>query len=104
MNNRNYVAIVLLTTAVLFTATIFNSGALSQNQKNLIPPLPLDSKEGHFLYTPWYSKTTYLINETHELYRIDTQGKPVKRWGDPTFPAGVDSPEMIPPCASTDIH
>jgi hypothetical protein len=64
MNNRNYVVIVLLTTAVLFTATIFNSGALSQSQKNLIPSLPLDRKEGHFLYTPYHSTTTYLINET----------------------------------------
>jgi hypothetical protein len=64
MNNRNYVVIVLLTTAVLFTATIFNSGALSQSQKNLIPSLPLNRKEGHFLYTPYHSLTTYLINET----------------------------------------
>jgi hypothetical protein len=64
MNRKNYAKIVMLTTAALFTATLFNSGALSQNQENLMSPLPLDRKEGHFLYTPWHSKTTYLINET----------------------------------------
>jgi hypothetical protein len=64
MNHKNYAKIVMLTTAVLFTATLVNSGALSQNQENLMSPLPLDRKEGHFLYTPWHSKTTYLINET----------------------------------------
>jgi hypothetical protein len=64
MNYKNYTKIVMLTTAALFTATLFNSGALSQNQENLLTPLPLDHKEGHFLYTPWHSKTTYLINET----------------------------------------
>lgn len=64
MNHKNYAKIVVLTTAALFTATLFNSGALSQNIENLMLPLPLDRKEGHFLYTPWHSKTTYLINET----------------------------------------
>jgi hypothetical protein len=64
MNHKNYTKIVMMTTAALFTATLFNSGAFSQNQENLMPVLPLDSKEGHFLYTPWHSKTTYLINET----------------------------------------
>jgi hypothetical protein len=64
MNHRNYTKIVVLTIAALFLAIIFNSGALSQNQENLMSPLPLDRKEGHFLYTPWHSKTTYLINET----------------------------------------
>jgi hypothetical protein len=64
MNHKNYVKIVMLTTAALFMATLFNSGALSQNIETLMPPLPLDRKEGHFLYTPWHSKTTYLINET----------------------------------------
>ena len=55
---------MLLTTAVLFTATLFDTGVLSKNQENLIVPLPLNREEGHFLYTPWHSKTTYLINET----------------------------------------
>jgi hypothetical protein len=64
MNHKNYAKIVVLTTAALFTATLFNSGAFSQNIENLMPSLPLDYKEGHFLYTPWHSKTTYLINET----------------------------------------
>jgi len=64
MNHKNYAKIVMLTTAALFTVTIFNSGALSQNIENLMPPLPLNRKEGHFLYTPWHSTTTYLINET----------------------------------------
>jgi len=64
MNHKNYVKIVVLTTAALFTATLFNSGALSQNKENLILSLPLASNEGHFLYTPWHSTTTYLINET----------------------------------------
>jgi hypothetical protein len=64
MNHKNYVKIVVLTTAVLLTVTIFNSGALSKNQENSVPPLPLDGQEGHFLFTPWHSKTTYLINET----------------------------------------
>ncbi|MBN1280011.1 MAG: aryl-sulfate sulfotransferase [Candidatus Thermoplasmatota archaeon] len=64
MNKKNYVAIVLLTTSVLFTTTIFNSGVLSQKPENLMPFLPPDEKEGHFLYTPYHSKTTYLINET----------------------------------------
>ncbi|HVQ00778.1 MAG TPA: aryl-sulfate sulfotransferase, partial [Candidatus Thermoplasmatota archaeon] len=64
MNHKKYAKIAVLTTAALFTATLFNSGALSQNKENLMPLLPLDSKEGHFLYTPWHSKTTYLINET----------------------------------------
>jgi hypothetical protein len=63
MNPRNYIKIVTLTTAALLTMTIFNTGVLAQNQdKRTI--LPLDPKEGHFLYTPWHSKTTYLINET----------------------------------------
>ncbi len=64
MNRKKYVKIVMLTTAVLCTATIFNSGALSQNQENMAPVLPLDDKEGLFLFTPWHSTTTYLINET----------------------------------------
>jgi Arylsulfotransferase (ASST) len=64
MNQKNYIKIVVLITAALFTATLFNSGALSKNQENLILPLPFDNKEGHFLYTPWHSTTTYLINET----------------------------------------
>jgi hypothetical protein len=64
MNNRKYATIVLLTSAVLFTATIFNSGALSQKPENLMPFLSPDDKEGHFLYTPYHSTTTYLINET----------------------------------------
>ncbi len=64
MNHKKYTKIVMLTTAALFTVTIFNSGALSQNQENLVTPLPFDTKEGHFLYTPWHSTKTYLINET----------------------------------------
>jgi len=64
MNHKNYAKIVMLIIATLFIAPIFNSGALSQNRENLTPVFPLDSTEGHFLYTPWHSKTTYLINET----------------------------------------
>src|SRR5512136_1901244 len=64
MKQKNYIKIVMLTTVALIMATLFNTGALSENQENLILPLPLGSKEGHFLYTPWHSKTTYLINET----------------------------------------
>jgi len=64
MNHKNYTKIVMLTIAALFMATIFNSGALSRNQENLMQALPLDGKEGHFLYQPWHSKTVYLINET----------------------------------------
>ena len=61
---KNYIKIMVLTTAVLFAATLFTTGTLSEKQENLIPPVPLDRKEGHFLYTPWHSTTTYLINET----------------------------------------
>jgi len=61
---KNYIKIMVLTIVVFFTVTLFNTGALSEKQENLIPPLPLDRKEGHFLYTPWHSTTTYLINET----------------------------------------
>jgi hypothetical protein len=65
MKHKNYTKIVVLTTAALFTATLFNSGASSQTPKNVMPSLPpLDSNEGHFLYTPYHSTTTYLINET----------------------------------------
>lgn len=64
MNHKNYTKIVILTTVALFAATLFNSGALSQNAQGQTPPQKLDLKEGHFLYTPWHSKTTYLINET----------------------------------------
>ncbi len=64
MNHKKYAKIVMLTTVALLTVSIFNSGSLSQNQKNLMSPLPLNRKEGHFLYTPWHSTTTYLINET----------------------------------------
>ena len=32
--------------------------------ENLITPPPFDRNEGHFLYTPYHSTTTYLINET----------------------------------------
>jgi hypothetical protein len=64
MNQKKYAKIVMLTTAILFTTTLFNSGALSQNQEKMTAVLPLDSEEGHFLYTPYHSKTTYLINET----------------------------------------
>src|SRR5512136_224968 len=64
MNHKKNAKIVMLTTVALITATLFSTGALSENQENLILPLPLGSQEGHFLYTPWHSKTTYLINET----------------------------------------
>jgi hypothetical protein len=64
MNHKNKIKIVMLTAAILFMVTIFNSGTFSQNIENLIPSLLLDDMEGHFLYTPWHSKTTYLINET----------------------------------------
>jgi len=64
MSQKNYIKIVALITAALFTATLFNSGALSQKMENLITPPPFDRNEGHFLYTPYHSKTTYLINET----------------------------------------
>ncbi len=61
---KNNIKIMVLVIAVFFTVTLFNTGALSEKQENLIPPVPLDRKEGHFLYTPWHSTTTYLINET----------------------------------------
>lgn len=64
MNPKKYIKFVLLTTAALFTVTILNSGALSHTIDNQTSPIPLGSKEGHFLYTPWHSTTTYLINET----------------------------------------
>jgi hypothetical protein len=64
MNQKNYVKIVVLITAALFTTTLFNSGALSHNIKNLMSPLPLNREEGHILYSPMYDTTTYLINET----------------------------------------
>jgi len=64
MNHKKYVKIVMLITAALLTVTIFNSLAFSQNQEKLIQSLPLNREEGHFLYTPWHSTTTYLINET----------------------------------------
>ncbi|MBN1280013.1 MAG: aryl-sulfate sulfotransferase [Candidatus Thermoplasmatota archaeon] len=64
MNKKKYTTIVMLTIAALCTVTILNAGALSKTTENLMPPLPLGSGEGHFLYTPWYSTTTYLINET----------------------------------------
>ncbi|HVQ00352.1 MAG TPA: aryl-sulfate sulfotransferase, partial [Candidatus Thermoplasmatota archaeon] len=64
MNHKKYTQIIVLTTVVLFTVNIFNSGAVSQNQENLMPTLPPDSKGGHFLYSPIYGTTTYLINET----------------------------------------
>jgi len=64
MNHIKYIKIVMLITVALLTATIFNSVALTQNLKNQISPLPVDNPEGHFLYTPWHSTTTYLINET----------------------------------------
>ncbi len=64
MNHTKYAKIVMLTAAALFAMTLLNSGALSQNAQNQTPPQTLDPKEGHFLYTPWHSKTTYLINET----------------------------------------
>ena len=64
MNHKDNIKIIMLTTVVLFTTTIFNSGALIQNSKNPTPSLQLDGNEGHFLYTPWHSTTTYLINET----------------------------------------
>jgi len=64
MSHKMNTKIVMLITVVLFTMTIFNSGVLSQNVENLMLPLPLDRKEGHFLYTPYHSTTTYLINET----------------------------------------
>jgi hypothetical protein len=64
MTYKKYVKIVMLITTALLTVTIFNSGALSQNQETMMPLLPLDGEEGHFLYTPWHSTKTYLINET----------------------------------------
>ena len=68
MNESDHTKIVALTTAVLFTVTIFNSGALSQNQGNLMPSQSPDGKGGSFLYSPISSPnfggTTYLINET----------------------------------------
>jgi len=56
--------IIILIIAVFFTMTIFNSEALIHKIENPIPSMLLDSDEGHFLYTPWHSTTTYLINET----------------------------------------
>jgi hypothetical protein len=64
MNHKHKIKIVMLTTTVLFMVTIFNSGAFSQTIESKMPFLPQDESEGHFLYTPWHSKTTYLINET----------------------------------------
>jgi hypothetical protein len=64
MNHKNYAKIVMMITATLFMVTLFNSGAFSQNQENLITLPSLDYEEGHILYSPMYDTTTYLINET----------------------------------------
>ena len=64
MSHKNNIKIIMLATIVLFTGTIFNSEALIYNGRNPMPSLPIDGNEGHFLYTPWASTTTYLINET----------------------------------------
>jgi hypothetical protein len=64
MNQKNTIKIVMLITVTLFMVTIFNSGALSQKEDKLMPLPRLGSGEGHFLFTPYHSTTTYLINET----------------------------------------
>jgi hypothetical protein len=64
MNQKKNIKLMVLTTAVLFMLTSLQSIAFSQHQEPLLPSTFLHSSEGHFLYTPWHSKTTYLINET----------------------------------------
>jgi hypothetical protein len=64
MKHNTYTKIAVFTTAILFMMTSFNSAAFPKNQGTLTPPLPSDIKEGHFLYSPIYGTTTYLINET----------------------------------------
>ncbi|MBN1859862.1 MAG: aryl-sulfate sulfotransferase [Candidatus Thermoplasmatota archaeon] len=62
MKQKKYTKIVVVTT-VFFMLTVLNTGVVSQNQEYFQQGL-LNSTEGHFLYTPWHSKITYLINET----------------------------------------
>jgi hypothetical protein len=64
MKYNKYPALVVLITIILVLTTPLNSDAHPQNQSTVTSTLPSDLKEGHFLYTPRYGSTTYLINET----------------------------------------
>jgi len=64
MKNNAISIILVITTTLLFLTSTINLGAASRNQDIKLPPLPSDTQEGYFLFTPWHSTTTYLINET----------------------------------------
>ncbi len=64
MKHNKYSIVVVFTATILFLTTTINSGAFPKNQEHMTPPIPSDLKEGHFLYSPIYGTTSYLINET----------------------------------------
>jgi hypothetical protein len=64
MKNNTFSIVMVFTTTLLFLTSSINLGTALGNQEQSTPPVPSGTGEGYFLYTPWHSKTTYLINET----------------------------------------
>ena len=55
---------VVLFLPLLFILTSMNSGAITKNQEAVSSSTLSDLNEGHFLYSPIFDTTSYLINET----------------------------------------
>jgi len=67
MKYNTFSILMVLTTTLLFLTPNINSGIASRNQEQSTPPVPSDTKECYFLFSPWQATTTYLINETGVL-------------------------------------
>ncbi len=64
MKQTIYTKMMVLTVSCFFLSMIVPSQPITTPRDMKTPSLPFDRDEGHFLYTPIYGTTTYLINET----------------------------------------
>jgi hypothetical protein len=64
MKQTMYIKMIVVTVSCFFLSMVVPSQSLSTTRDVNTSSLPFDRSEGHFLYSPIYGTTTYLINET----------------------------------------
>jgi hypothetical protein len=64
MNQTICIKIMVVTVSSFFLSMIVPSQPIATTRDVNTPSMPFDMNEGHFLYSPIYGTTTYLINET----------------------------------------
>ena len=64
MKHTTWTKLMVVTVSIFFMSMMIPSQALTNTLNVKTTTVPTDIEEGHFLYSPIYGTTTYLINET----------------------------------------